>query len=255
MKTIEIIKNNPVNNVFTINFAGLNFVNGNREVENIEHVSEIEEAMKRGDFIPPIIVDESTLTIIDGQHRYIAACNIWRKGGQYNLTVILHKFDNPLLAAINYNSKSKKWNTDNYVNAYIIDGRESFKLLKKFCEEHPLFIGNNFGSANINYIGAAQLLTGTPCSCAIPRGTLTITEQQCIEGDKIYKELEQLVNITNCKALIQRYHVLAWLETREFILSKMTLDKFSELMKKYFVAPSVSSKKTWIAEYLRVVMK
>lgn len=255
MKTIEIIQNNVVNNSFCINFDCLKFIKGNRNVINSPHITTIEEAMHRGDFIPPIIVDTNTLTIIDGQHRYTAACNLWKKGLPYNLNIILHNFDNPLLAAINYNSKSKKWSTDNYVDAYIVDGRKSFELLKKFCAEHILFSRRGFGINNVNYQGAAQMLTGVPCQGAIPKGTLVITEQQCIDGEKTYAQLECLVNATGCDAIVSRTHILAWIETKDIILAKMPLDKFAEKMSKYFVAPSVSVKKVWIAEYLRVLMK
>jgi hypothetical protein len=255
MKTIDVIKANAINNSFGINHACLNFVAGNRLVEDYEHIATIEESMKRGDFIPPVLVDEATLSIVEGQHRYHAACNIWRKGGNYQLNIMLGNFPNPLLSAIHYNRSSKKWTTDNYVKAYITDGRKSYELLHQFVHEHPLFISNAFGVDNINYIGAAQMLTGSPCQGIIPRGTLTITEQQYEEGEQTYNQLKTLVQATECKALMAGTHILAWLETRNYILSKMPFEKFVSLMNKYFVAPSVRSKKTWIAEYLRVASK
>lgn len=42
--------------------------------------------------------------------------------------------ENPLLSAIRYNSNSKKWSTADYVKAYIVDGRESYDILRKFCQ-------------------------------------------------------------------------------------------------------------------------
>jgi hypothetical protein len=248
-----MIKTNPVNNMYKINYSCLKFVSGNRQTEDVKHISNIEESMKRGDFIPPILVDEKTLTIIDGQHRYLAACNIWKKGGNYDLNIILDNFDNPLLAAINYNGSSKKWNTEDYIDAYIEDGRKSFELLKTFCDTHSLFKNSNQG--RVNYKGAAQMLTGLVCDRTIPKGTLTITEEQISDGEITYQQLKTLVEATGCKSLVSRSHVLAWIETRDYILYKMPLQKFVTLMKNYFVAPVISSKKEWVTEYLRVASK
>lgn len=254
MKTIEIIQNNVVNNSFYINFDCLNTIEGNRQVTDLAHVARIEEAMKRGEFVPPVLVDRKTLTLIDGQHRNAAACNIWRKGGQYNLNIILADFDNPLLAAINYNRNSKKWSTESYVNAYIADGRESFKLLKEFCESHELLNNTNL-IRTTNYSGAMQMITHCPCNGAIPKGTLLITKEQCEKAEETYEQLKKLSEATNCYILMQRQHVLAWINVRDVVLSKMSFDKFVDKMSKYFVAPSISRRKVWEAEYLRVLMK
>lgn len=45
---------------------------------NFEHVKKLEEAYRRGDKVPPIIVKvtDKGLKVIDGHHRYIAACNV-----------------------------------------------------------------------------------------------------------------------------------------------------------------------------------
>lgn len=58
----------------------LQLINGNRAVNDLKHIAKIKEAMKRGEFIPPIIIDKLTKLIIDGQHRFMAACELWREG-------------------------------------------------------------------------------------------------------------------------------------------------------------------------------
>lgn len=243
----------PANKSFYITTPCLEFINGNRSVDDIQHVYNIEEAMRRNEPIEPVMVDKNTGLIINGQHRYTAACNIWKRGEYYELLIVVQHYENPLLSAILCNSKSKRWNTDNYVDAYIIDGRESYKLLKDFVNSHSLFSAAAFGT--INYIGAAQMLTGLPCRGIIPKGNLFISEEQIVKGEETYNQIKQMIEATGCKALISRHHILAWLETREYILSKMSLDKFCVLMKKHFIAPASSSKKMWIAEYLRVASK
>ena len=155
METGKLAKSNVIDNIYGINSPnGLRYVNGNREVKIASHVNEIEKAMENGGYITPILVDSETLYIIDGQHRFAAASNLWSKGKSYTLQVIFTHFENPLLAAIKYNSKSLRWTIDNYVDAYIADGKESYTLLKQFCQSHKLLV---VGS-RLQYKAAIKLL-------------------------------------------------------------------------------------------------
>lgn len=65
--------------------SGLQLIHGNRTVTDLKHVAKIKEAMKRGEIVPPIIIDKLTKLIIDGQHRFMAACELWREGNSYTL--------------------------------------------------------------------------------------------------------------------------------------------------------------------------
>lgn len=217
----------------------LNFITGNRIVRNLSKISSIENAMKSEEYIAPILVDRTTLLIVDGQHRYLAACNLWKQGIKYSLNIILEDFKNPLLAAINHNSNATNWCSADYVEAYIVDGRDSFVLLKKFVEEHPLF--QNIIATNINYMGAAQLLTSSSCYANIPRGTLKVTVSQCKDADVIYKELEKIVPITG-KTIMSKSIILAYIELRPYIKD---FKKFLKVLKKRFVMPKTSSKRVW----------
>lgn len=59
--------NKVVANVYGIESCNnLQLINGNRAVNDLKHVARIKEAMKRGETIPPIIIDKSTKLIIDG---------------------------------------------------------------------------------------------------------------------------------------------------------------------------------------------
>lgn len=140
--------------------SGLQLIHGNRTVTDLKHVAKIKEAMKRGEIVPPIIIDKLTKLIIDGQHRFMAACELWREGNSYILSYLEFEFENPLLSAIRYNSNSKKWSTADYVKAYIVDGRESYDILRKFCQSHEHFRG---GRSGFQYKAAAQLITGQAC--------------------------------------------------------------------------------------------
>lgn len=254
---MEISKNKTIANVYGITSpCDIQFINGNRRVEDLKHVFNIKQAMLNGDFIPPIIVDKKTRYIVDGQHRFSAACDLWREGTSYLLPVIEHDFTNPLLAAIQYNSKSKKWKTKNYVDAYIADGRQSYKYLQTFCETHKLLKGGNSG---YQYKAAAQLITQSATVKSFNSGLLQITEDLMIKAEATYRNLEAIINAVGAERggnqLIKRDMVLAWVNVQELILSKTSIEKFAEKMKKHFICPISESKNLYTAEYIRVLNK
>lgn len=113
--------------------------------------------MKVGKFVPPIIVDAATDEIVDGQHRYQAACELWNEGLEYTLLAVYHNYGNALEAAITYNNKSKGWKTADYVRAYISQGNTSYILLKRFCETHDLLMAKT----GCQYRAATEIITGS----------------------------------------------------------------------------------------------
>lgn len=213
--------------------SGLQLIHGNRTVTDLKHVAKIKEAMKRGEIIPPVIIDKATRLIIDGQHRFMAACELWRAGNSYTLPYLEFEFENPLLSAIRYNSNSKKWSTGDYVKAYIVDGRESYDILRTFCQNHSQFRG---GRSGFQYKAAAQLITGQTC------------------GDSIQKA-NAIGQARGGFTLLKRDVVLAWLGVRDLILSSMTIDAFTNLMKKHFVCPVSDKKVLYQSMYLDVYNK
>lgn len=250
-------KTKVVANVYGVeSCSNLQLISGNRTVNDLKHVAKIKEAMKRGEVIPPIIIDKSTKLIIDGQHRFMAACELWREGKPYTLTYLEFEFENPLLSAIRYNSNSKKWSTSDYVKAYITDGRESYDILRKFCQSHELFRGGRNG---FQYKAAAQLLTGQACADSIQKGTLRITEEQAKVADVAYNQLVQMATAIGKErggyTLLKRDVVLAWLEVRDLIFSGMTMDAFVNTMKKNFVCPVSDKKVLYQSMYLEIYNK
>lgn len=250
-------KTKVVANVYGVeSCSNLQLISGNRTVNDLKHVAKIKEAMKRGEVIPPIIIDKLTKLIIDGQHRFMAACELWREGNSYILSYLEFEFENPLLSAIRYNSNSKKWSTADYVKAYIVDGRESYDILRKFCQSHEHFRG---GRSGFQYKAAAQLITGQACGDAIQRGTLQIAEEQAKVADIAYNQLAQMAAAIGKErgglTLLKRDIVLAWLGVRDLILSNMTIDAFTNLMKKHFVCPVSDKKVLYQSMYLDVYNK
>ena len=216
-----------------LDYAGLNLLQGNRPV-NEERLSSISESMKRGDFITPIIVDETTKVIIDGQHRYTAACCLWVKGLQYELPVIYHKFDNPLEAVIRYNSASKNWTLENYIRGYATVN-SNYQDVLDFIETHTELKGQ--------YKAACQLLVGkTFIENIVKSGKLDNLDIN--KADLLYKEMLLLNAASGCNFLL-RDTILVWEKVRELVLSQMTFDKFLKKMKR-FRKPDEDRASVWV---------
>lgn len=236
-----------MNNAFVVVNEKFNYIEGNREVSDEKHVRNIMNAMMNGDFIPPIIVDRSTRYIVDGQHRNAAANCLWKQGIPYELPVIFHDFDNPLLAAILYNNKSKEWRTASYVKAFMADNRKSYILLQNFCETHPLLrTGDKF-----KYSTAVLLLTHGYDSDVLKNGSLVITQEQCVEAEQVYQEMIHLYELV--PVIRQRPVLTAWIKCRTTILRHMSFMDYLKVMEQKFVAPASYRVSEWIYAFTKIL--
>lgn len=240
---------------YVVNYAAFKLILGNRTVTDEEHVVNIEAALRKKEFVPPIIVDENTGYIIDGQHRYMAACNLWRKGIECELTFISHNFGDPLQAAIRYNSTSKKWSVDDYVTAYIQAGNESYSVLKKFCQTHELLHSLSIFTKDIklHYTLAYHFLTKKSSSNAIIKGTLSIGD--LAKAEELYGQFEQIYNAVGNTRFLSKGAILGWEEVRDYVLPKCGIKKFCTAMKNSFQLPESNSKTAYVAEFIRVANK
>lgn len=240
MNTLSIIKNNQQNVIYGVSSDCLKFIAGNRGT-NLTHVLNISKAMVEGSYIPPIVVNELDLCVIDGQHRYEAAKRLWKDGIDYTLEVILVDFENPLLAAIKYNSNAKKWTTENYVTAYMKDGRESYHKLHTFCNEHSLCIVKDSIGTRLRYRNACELILRK--AAKLDKGTLKITDEQIEDAKVIYKELSRIVEATKSVRVFTR-GILAYLAERDYILSKCSFSEYISKLKD-FKEPSSDKRIDW----------
>lgn len=224
-----------------------NFIEGNREVIDERHIRNIMNSMMNGEFIPPILVDEKTRLVIDGQHRCAAAYNLWKQHIEFPLGVIMADFENPLLAAIKYNNSAKNWRTSTYVNAYIKDGRESYKLLKEFCKAHNyLHLGEI-----CKYSSAILMLTHSYTSDIVKNGNLVITKEQCVQAEELYQqlaELKEFIPIAMHKEIIQ-----SWIKVKDIILRTMSFDNYLSIVANHFVAPASSRLAEWENAFLKII--
>lgn len=237
-----------VDHIYGVDHDIFQIIVGNRALDPA-HVRKIKKAMLNGATIPEIIVDQTTLGIVDGQHRHAAALLLWKEGIPYVLRYILKDYPDPVQAAKDYNTNSKGWNAKAFVDSFIALGHEDYKLLNDFCESHPLLIGRG----QKKYTVAAAFLTKSICkvSSKLP----PFRSDAMFEAEKFYDQIEQLSYKLDAIAVFFKAHVvIAWIRFSSAYLENN--DKFEEYLgkvSKAYKMPQGSSVEDW-KEYFKRMM-
>ncbi len=132
---------------FTTNYTIFKAIKGNRLL-NESKINRIISDIKSGlDMLRyyPIVVDEN-MNVIDGQHRLFIAKKL--KTNIYY--IISKKIELNSIAKIN--SNTEKWNNDDFINCYIVNGSKDYEILRDFKEKYqfPLSVSQYllmFGSS------------------------------------------------------------------------------------------------------------
>lgn len=182
--------NNIIGNVYGINSDeyGINYFLGNRTVDDGKHIADIKRAMLKGELIPPVLIDKKTRSIIDGQHRYTAATELWNEGVSYTLSIVelSCKGDKLLESAVTFNSSQKHWRVIDYINAYAKVGNENYIALLDFCEKNKKYLDKK-------YKAAMSVLSGLT-SVNFKKGELEITDLNLKFGQERYNALERIAD-------------------------------------------------------------
>ncbi len=246
------IFNTVSENSFTINSKSEELIDlsGNRKTD-LAHIKTIKESLMIGEFIPPVIVDKNTRSIIDGQHRYQAAKQLWASNIECKLNIIVHDFKNPLLAAIKFNSKSKRWTAENYVTAYCADGNENYTRLKEFADSHELTRGK--------YKLASIFILGKDVNLGM--GNLVINESLIKKAIRIRRSFMKLLEVSlkfgvhTPKFISASDNVLGFVLAYDSIVNyKQGYDKYLERFSKYFIIPA-NGKKSYEKEYIDIMTR
>jgi len=122
--------------LFTDKLEQFTFYPGNRSIQPT-HVANLVKNIREKNLLAynPIIVDDSG-QIIDGQHRFVAASRLGV--GIYYVVAS----DLTLNDVIALNDTAKVWRFTDYMESYILAGKEDYKTLKHFAEKYRLSYSN-----------------------------------------------------------------------------------------------------------------
>ena len=166
------------------------FLKTNREVSE-KNIAKIEKQIKDEEhgamFIPPILVDINTMTIIDGQNRFTAFKKSMGKGISTEMKVMYVDVDGDYAdTLVKLLQDGKNWNKDDYFHRAIANGNAACKEIEKWCMNHSELCMDKSG---LNQTYAMCFIYGKRVDKEVKDLTLTINKKQLEFSEQIYKEV------------------------------------------------------------------
>lgn len=204
----------------------LNFREGNRMITK-RHVNQLIQSIKEGCIFPPIRVNRTTNTLLDGQHRRAAFMFAVEKGIIPPDSTLYVQFDTldeakEMGTVWGLNCNNKSWSMDDFVMSHSTHN-DSFIKLMEFCRTHVLYHPNtkkeNGDTGNIRYKtrAAANLLKwGVSQQNNLKDGSFNLDDVDYELVEVVYNELETFLNSINFRPNSDVLEVLqkAWFEKR-----------------------------------------
>ena len=177
------------------------FYKANRPL-NKRHIKEIKEEFDNGQYhgkyVAPIRVNINNLNIADGQHRKVAF--VESVSDEAYLKVIFEDFPIDEIAAmdvvVNINSSTDNWGITAYANRLKADGNKAILNIEEFGKTHKLTQKVNRSGEVVGYFPryVYAIVLGRNATKEVKDGSITVTKKDLEFGEKMYDELEKLVD-------------------------------------------------------------
>ena len=228
-----------------------NHLKANRTLKE-KKVAAIKNAMKEGEYLPPIIVAYPSLTVVEGNHRFRAAMECLKSEIPFVLRVNLtYELDNKeLLAARVLNNTQTKWNMKDILHSYCTEGNKNYLALKELMSFCPLA-----KDITIALLLAANNRSKVSMIRQFNNGQLSLSKEDIADAYKMYNELIKLSEIYQDNCVFNANHIVTWAIIRHKIDEKF----YNRLIKSYktkskrldFFLPSKSTDwKTFYIDYI-----
>lgn len=253
----------------------------NRPIKQ-NHVDEFKNELKKSNIkdgelsfgVVPIVVNEITNHILDGQHRHLSFIQsieegILPKGAE--IAVLLVKFteDEELDKIIKYNEKSKNWSLNDFIGLYSYLHNMNYIKLIKFAKSHELCKSKTDFSNEIEFDKygwpilnglkmryATALIKLKKCDKMQKRGEFTASEDELQRAETINNEIVEILKYIYDNEYVVNANVepmiFDWAERRNnTTLShvRKNLNKNNEYLKKEIVRGGKGARTAWIAAF------
>ena len=189
------------------------FYKANRPL-NKQHIKEIREEFDNGQYhgkyVAPIRVNINNLNIADGQHRKVAF--VESVSDEAYLKVIFEDFPIDEIAAmdvvVDINSSTDNWGITAYANRLKTDGNKAILNIEEFGKTHKLTQKVNRSGEVVGYFPryVYAIVLGRNATKEVKDGSITVTKKDLEFGEKMYDELEKLVDALG-------YEMNSWFES------------------------------------------
>lgn len=149
------------------------------------------------DGMPQLRVESKHLWVLDGQARILAIKQLYDEGylsPDYRVPVKFMEVDeNYVVDCIHeFNAgDTSKWSQNDWVRSYISQGDESYARLHNFSVSHRLTMD---GKGRPKYRYACAVIKGKSDDRCIKNGNLTISDDELALAERVYAELETIVD-------------------------------------------------------------
>lgn len=182
------------------------------------HIKRLKNGMSKAyEIFPPITVNKSTNTVIDGHHRLKAYQELMEENKLPITTELEVKYvdilkDEEEEAIKNANRNSKKWSVEDYIQSYKKAGNTAYIKFDEWCMRHIL-TRNNKNKPMRNYATSIILRTA---NYDFTIGKLDISDEQYEFADVYHEELVQIGKALHLKipAIWVKFLAPKWIEKR-----------------------------------------
>lgn len=213
----------------TTNYSKFLFSKENREIKT-KTVVAIKESMKKFGFIPgrPVLITKEW-TIIDGQHRFLAARDL-------NIAVEFEVLEGDHIdKMIHLNSTQSNWTLEDYVNSYAQQNIDCYRKLLKFKEKYDL----NLSSA------ITIFFTSGVKSDAIRKGEIL----------KINSDADKIAEfILNCNTVSYNKDN-KFVRAIVIVYNKLTKSQLSRLKSRLIIIPKLSNSTDFVTAFENIINK
>lgn len=215
-------------NFITLSEAAVfNFHPKNRMIDR-KHLQKIKKLMRESvEKMPAIIINTSTLHVIDGQHRLEALRQLASEGEiPWDTRIPVDYMDipeeNEYQEIVKYNINSQNWKPYDFIHAHMKEGNPNYLKLDEWARNHTL-TANLKDPSKPKYRYAGIMMKGSTLRNELPNGTFEVTDEELAKADTIHGEVEKLITLFGLPIGGQWFEQMlcSWFKFRE-------LHKFSE---------------------------
>ena len=244
------------------------FYKANRPL-NKRHIKEIKEEFDNGQYhgkyVAPIRVNINNLNIADGQHRKVAF--VESVSDEAYLKVIFEDFPIDEIAAmdvvVDINSSTDNWGITAYANRLKTDGNKAILNIEEFGKSHKLTQKVNRSGEVVGYFPryVYAIVLGRNATKEVKDGSITVTKEDLEFGEKMYDELEKLVDALGYEmnSWFESF-ALAWRNIRlngkndSEVIDKLGFDTICKHIHYYFKGHQIVTRKTEWENRFRVAI-
>lgn len=244
------------------------FYKANRPL-NKHHIKEIKEEFDNGQYhgkyVAPIRVNINNLNIADGQHRKVAF--VESTSDEAYLKVLFEDLPIDEIAAmdvvVDINSSTDNWGIIAYTNRLKADGNKAILNIEEFGKSHKLTQKVNRNGEVVGYFPryVYAIVLGRNATKEVKDGSITVTKKDLEFGEKIYDELEKLVDALGYEmnSWFESF-ALAWRNIRlngkndSEVIDKLGFDTICKHIHYYFKGHQIVTRKTEWENRFRVAI-